>query len=143
MAAWAYRYDDQQPQKVNDEVQTSPSLSLIVSGSLVLPGCKKTAEDPTPAADATVTTNTTATDTTTTAADATVTTGTTATDTTTTDTTADASLDTDKDGLTDLEEKAFGTDPNLADTDSDGLDDLKEIKTYKTSASRYGRGRVQ
>jgi hypothetical protein len=37
------------------------------------------------------------------------------------------SPDTDGDGLFDLEEARFGTNPNLADTDQDGLNDFEEI----------------
>lgn len=40
--------------------------------------------------------------------------------------------DSDGDGLTDVEEKTFGTDPNKADTDGDGLTDWAEVKIYKT-----------
>jgi hypothetical protein len=39
----------------------------------------------------------------------------------------DTSLDTDKDGLTDAEEIALGTDPKKADTDGDGIDDKTEV----------------
>ncbi|MBU0645970.1 thrombospondin type 3 repeat-containing protein [Patescibacteria group bacterium] len=42
------------------------------------------------------------------------------------------SIDTDKDGLTDAEEAALGTDPNLADTDGDRLFDYEEVNTYQT-----------
>jgi predicted small lipoprotein YifL len=41
-------------------------------------------------------------------------------------------VDTDKDGLTDVEEKQLGTDPNKADTDGDGLSDYDEVKKWKT-----------
>lgn len=41
-----------------------------------------------------------------------------------------ASLDTDKDGLTDSEEKIFGTDPNLKDTDGDGYLDGEEVANF-------------
>lgn len=44
----------------------------------------------------------------------------------------EAQLDTDKDGLTDSEEKLYGTDPNKADTDNDGLTDRDEVKVFKT-----------
>lgn len=37
-----------------------------------------------------------------------------------------ARVDTDGDGLTDAEETALGTDPDLADTDGDGYDDGEE-----------------
>ncbi|MBI2899176.1 MAG: hypothetical protein HYY17_03265 [Planctomycetes bacterium] len=39
----------------------------------------------------------------------------------------DALIDTDGDGLTDLDEKVFGTDPENADTDGDGYGDRGEI----------------
>ena len=35
--------------------------------------------------------------------------------------------DSDKDGLSDVAEKAFGTDPKKADSDSDGYNDFTEI----------------
>ena len=38
-------------------------------------------------------------------------------------------LDIDQDGLTDQEEKALGTNPNMADTDGDGYSDGAEIKS--------------
>ncbi len=40
--------------------------------------------------------------------------------------------DKDGDGLTNKEEKARGTNPNLADTDGDGLTDGEEVNLYKT-----------
>ncbi len=40
--------------------------------------------------------------------------------------------DTDRDGLTDAEEAALGTDPELTDTDGDGLFDFEEVNTWKT-----------
>ncbi len=40
---------------------------------------------------------------------------------------ADAYLDAEKDGLTNLDEFRFGTDPRKADTDSDGVTDIDEI----------------
>lgn len=40
--------------------------------------------------------------------------------------------DTDKDGLTDVEEAEYGTSPRAADTDSDGLFDREEILTWET-----------
>ena len=40
--------------------------------------------------------------------------------------------DPDGDGLTNREEKMFGTDKNIADSDGDGLKDGEEVKTYKT-----------
>jgi len=41
-------------------------------------------------------------------------------------------LDQDHDGLTDEEEKKFGTDKSKADTDLDGLYDNEELKVYFT-----------
>lgn len=41
-------------------------------------------------------------------------------------------VDTDGDGLTDIEEEGFGTDPIMADTDADGLTDYEEIIEYET-----------
>jgi len=40
--------------------------------------------------------------------------------------------DMDSDGLTDAEERAYGTDPTKADTDGDGLSDREEVRTYGT-----------
>jgi len=40
--------------------------------------------------------------------------------------------DTDGDGLTDEEEIALGTNPNLVDTDDDKLSDKEEVRIYKT-----------
>lgn len=40
----------------------------------------------------------------------------------------DFSIDSDKDGLTDAEERIYGTDPNNPDTDADGMSDGKEVK---------------
>jgi len=42
-------------------------------------------------------------------------------------------VDTDKDGLTDEEEKRLGTDSLNSDTDKDGLSDYDEAKVYKTN----------
>ena len=39
-------------------------------------------------------------------------------------------VDSDSDGLTDDEEKLYGTNPNLIDTDNDGLSDYEEVKIY-------------
>lgn len=44
-----------------------------------------------------------------------------------------AAIDSDLDGLTDVEEESLGTDPNLVDTDSDGLSDKDEARVYKTN----------
>jgi len=41
-------------------------------------------------------------------------------------------IDSDSDGLTDVEEKAYGTNPNSVDTDGDNLSDYEEIKIYHT-----------
>ncbi len=41
--------------------------------------------------------------------------------------------DDDGDGLTNGEEKALGTNPNVADTDGDGLNDGEEMNVYKTN----------
>lgn len=42
------------------------------------------------------------------------------------------SLDCDKDGLTDSEERRLGTDPCNVDTDGDQLTDFEEVRTYRT-----------
>jgi hypothetical protein len=41
-------------------------------------------------------------------------------------------IDTDGDGLSDEEEKRYGTDPLEPDTDGDGLSDREEVMVYKT-----------
>ena len=41
-------------------------------------------------------------------------------------------IDSDGDGLTDIEEKQLGTNIRLADTDNDGLTDYQEVKIYNT-----------
>ena len=41
--------------------------------------------------------------------------------------------DSDNDGLTNEEELAIGTDPNLVDTDGDSLSDREELEVYKTN----------
>lgn len=41
-------------------------------------------------------------------------------------------IDTDKDGLTDVEEKKLLTSPINIDSDNDGLNDFDEVKKYKT-----------
>ena len=41
-------------------------------------------------------------------------------------------VDTDKDGLSDVEEARLGTDPAKNDTDEDGLNDREEVVIYKT-----------
>jgi hypothetical protein len=45
----------------------------------------------------------------------------------------DGTADSDGDGLTDAEEKTYGTDPKKVDTDNDGLFDREEIKVYHTN----------
>lgn len=40
--------------------------------------------------------------------------------------------DTDHDGLSDYQEKLYGTDPTKADSDDDGISDYEEIKVYQT-----------
>ena len=52
---------------------------------------------------------------------------------TTTTSTIDPNLDSDKDGLTDVQEAQLGTNPNNPDTDSDGLTDYEEVKVYHTN----------
>jgi len=42
-------------------------------------------------------------------------------------------MDSDKDGLTDDEERTYGTDIAEPDSDGDGLFDKEEIKVYKTN----------
>jgi hypothetical protein len=44
-----------------------------------------------------------------------------------------SNIDTDKDGLTDDEERLIGTDPKKADTDGDNVSDGDEVKKYKTN----------
>ncbi len=41
--------------------------------------------------------------------------------------------DDDNDGLTNAEERRYGTDPHNPDTDGDGLSDGLEVKTYRTN----------
>lgn len=57
-------------------------------------------------------------------------------------TTQGATADPDKDGLTNTQEYAAGTDPNVADTDRDGLNDSEEIKagTSPLAADTDGDG---
>src|SRR3989338_3677952 len=40
--------------------------------------------------------------------------------------------DSDQDGLTDIEEAQYGTDPTNPDTDQDGLSDREEVMIYRT-----------
>jgi len=46
---------------------------------------------------------------------------------------ADETLDSDKDGLTDVREAQLGTDPHNPDTDGDGLFDKEEVDVYHTN----------
>ena len=48
-------------------------------------------------------------------------------------TTIDPNLDSDHDGLTDLQEAQLGTNPNNPDTDADGLSDREEVNVYHTN----------
>ena len=45
-------------------------------------------------------------------------------------------IDSDKDGLTDIEERQLGTNLNLADSDGDGLTDYQEVKVYSSNPLR-------
>lgn len=49
---------------------------------------------------------------------------------------ADASMDFDGDGLTNVKEYQSGTNPDKADTDGDGLSDKLEIVTYLTNPNK-------
>lgn len=42
-------------------------------------------------------------------------------------------LDSDNDGLSNIEEEALGINPNIVDTDGDGLSDYEEVKIYHTN----------
>lgn len=46
----------------------------------------------------------------------------------------ESTVDSDVDGLTDVEEKISGTNLNVIDTDNDGLSDYEEVKIYRTNA---------
>ena len=52
--------------------------------------------------------------------------------TTTPDNSFEALIDSDADGLTDVEEKIASTNLNIIDTDTDGLSDYEEVKIYLT-----------
>lgn len=43
------------------------------------------------------------------------------------------STDSDADGLSNVDEAKYGTDPNKADTDGDGLTDKEEISVFHTN----------
>lgn len=51
--------------------------------------------------------------------------------------TLDPTLDSDEDGITDVEELAAGTDPNLADTDGDGFSDREERDFGSNPLNRF------
>ena len=51
---------------------------------------------------------------------------------------ADAALDLDGDGLTNLEEFQSGTDPNNPDTDGDGVSDGEEVHVRHTDPTKAG-----
>jgi len=48
---------------------------------------------------------------------------------------AQASMDSDGDGLSNLDETKYGTNPYVADSDGDGLTDREEIMVYQTNAN--------
>ncbi|MEI6529492.1 MAG: thrombospondin type 3 repeat-containing protein [Candidatus Falkowbacteria bacterium] len=45
----------------------------------------------------------------------------------------ESTIDSDSDGLTDIEEKISGTNINVIDTDNDGLSDYEEVKIYHSN----------
>ncbi|MFA6603610.1 MAG: hypothetical protein WCT10_02065 [Patescibacteria group bacterium] len=47
-----------------------------------------------------------------------------------------APIDSDGDGLSDMEEAQLGTDPQAVDTDNDGLTDFEEVRQYKTDPKK-------
>ncbi len=47
-----------------------------------------------------------------------------------------AARDTDGDGLSDLDERIYATDPRSTDTDADGIDDWDELNVYYTEPSQ-------
>ena len=49
---------------------------------------------------------------------------------------ATAPPDADRDGLSDDEEAALGSNPQAADTDNDGLSDFDEVRIYKSDPSK-------
>ncbi len=51
-----------------------------------------------------------------------------------TTTVVESLIDSDSDGLTDIEEKKLGTNINVIDTDNDGLSDYEEVKIYRTDS---------
>jgi len=46
-------------------------------------------------------------------------------------------VDSDGDGLPDIEEVRYGTNPNKGDTDGDGLSDGQEIRRYRTNPLKF------
>lgn len=48
---------------------------------------------------------------------------------------SDADIDSDNDGLTNIEEISYSTNPLMVDSDEDGLNDYDEIKIYLTDAT--------
>lgn len=48
----------------------------------------------------------------------------------------DVNLDSDNDGLTDIEEQTTGTNPSDADSDNDGLSDGDEVNQYRTDPTK-------
>ena len=53
--------------------------------------------------------------------------------------TSDPALDTDGDGLTDVQEGVLGSSPNLVDTDGDGFSDVEEFARGSSPTASYGR----
>jgi RHS repeat-associated protein len=49
-------------------------------------------------------------------------------------------IDTDKDGLSDVEERALGTHPKKQDTDGDGISDYDEINVYHSDPLKKDKG---
>jgi hypothetical protein len=48
---------------------------------------------------------------------------------------SDAGLDNDEDGLTNLQEYQYNTNPLIQDSDGDGIDDGEEVESYSTNPS--------